>query len=79
MKWYTALAIYTVIWWLVLFMVLPWGNRPIAAEDVAKGHAAGSPDRPRILIKFVLTSVVSAVVFAVGYWVYVSDLISIRR
>ena len=43
MKWYTALAIYGVLWWLVLFMVLPWGNRAIASEDIAKGHAAGAP------------------------------------
>ena len=79
MKWYTALAIYTVVWWLVLFMVLPWGNRPIAAEDVAKGHAAGSPVSPRLLIKFGATTVIAAIVFALGYWMHVSGLISIRR
>ncbi|MSP79645.1 MAG: DUF1467 family protein [Rhodospirillales bacterium] len=79
MKWYTALAIYSIVWWLVLFMVLPWGNRAIGAEDVAKGHAAGSPAEPRLLVKFALTTVVSAVVFAVFYWAYESGLISIRR
>ena len=79
MKWYTALAIYGVLWWLVLFMVLPWGNRPIAPEDVAKGHAAGSPEHPRLLVKFALTTVLSAAVFAVCYWAYASGIISIRR
>ena len=79
MKWYTALAIYGVLWWLVLFMVLPWGNRPIATEDIAKGHAAGAPERPRMLVKFALTTVISAAVFAVFYWAYESGLISIRR
>lgn len=79
MKWYSALAIYGVIWWLVLFMVLPWGNRPIAAEDIARGHAAGAPERPRLLLKFALTTVISAAVFAVFYWAYESGLVSIRR
>ncbi len=78
MKWYTVFAIYAVVWWLVLFMVLPWGNRPIAAEDVAKGHAAGSPIRPRILVKFAITTVLSAVLFAIGYWIHAAGLISIR-
>ena len=78
MKWYSILAIYAIIWWLVLFMVLPWGNRPIAAEDIAKGHSAGAPRTPRILIKFAITTVISAVVMAVFYWAYDAGLISIR-
>ena len=79
MKWYSALVIYSIIWWLVLFMVLPWGNRPIKEEDIAKGHSAGAPERPRILVKFALTTIIAAAVFAVFYWAYATDLISIRR
>ena len=79
MKWYTALAIYGVIWWLVLFMVLPWGNRAIGPVDVAKGHAAGAPERPRLLLKFALTTIIAAAVFTVFYWAFESGLISIRR
>jgi predicted secreted protein len=78
MKWYTALSVYSVIWWLVLFMVLPWGNRGISAEDVAKGHAAGAPERPRILIKFAVTTLLSGVVFAVFYWVQASGYFAIK-
>lgn len=79
MKWYTALAIYTVVWWLVLFMVLPWGNRPIAAEDIAKGHAAGSPVRPRLLIKFGATTVIAAILFAIGYWMQSAGYLAMTR
>ena len=25
MGWVTGLAVYVIIWWLVIFMVLPWG------------------------------------------------------
>ena len=29
----TGLAIYFVLWWLVLFAVLPFGTRPVAEPD----------------------------------------------
>ena len=32
--------VYVIIWWLVLFMVLPWGNRP--PDVVEDGHAASA-------------------------------------
>ncbi len=34
MDWATALATYVIIWWLVMFMVLPWGVRRIEPEDL---------------------------------------------
>lgn len=74
----TLAAVYVIIWWLVLFMVLPWGNRAIAADDVAKGHAAGAPERPRILVKFAATTVLAGVVFAVFYWAQTSGYLALR-
>lgn len=32
---------YTVVWWVVLFMVLPFGAK--ASENPEKGHAASAP------------------------------------
>ncbi|MBM3566125.1 MAG: DUF1467 family protein, partial [Alphaproteobacteria bacterium] len=58
--------------------VLPWGNRAIAADDVAKGHAAGAPERPRILVKFAATTVLAGVVFAVFYWAQTSGYLALR-
>jgi predicted secreted protein len=78
MRWPTALLIYSIIWWLVLFMVLPWGNQAIDQADTAKGHMAGAPQRPRILIKFAVTTAIAGVFFAAFYWVYTSGLISFR-
>ena len=28
MNWFTAIMVYVIIWWTVLFVVLPWGNSP---------------------------------------------------
>jgi len=47
MEWTTGLAVYAIVWWVVLLAVLPWGNRQIDAADVAKGQAWGSPASSR--------------------------------
>ena len=75
----TGAAIFLVIWWLVLFMVLPWGVRTIGDDDVAKGHAPSAPRKPRILTKMAVTTVVAAIVFAIVYVVGETGLVSLRE
>ena len=80
MSWTSALAIYAVIWWLVIFLVLPWGRcDTIGSEDVDKGQDAGAPKRPRMLAKMAVTTVVSGVVFAAFYWISETGVISFRQ
>ena len=67
MNWVTGLAVYAVLWWLVIFMVLPWGNRPIDAEDVARGHAPSAPKKPHMLAKMAVTTVISGVIWGLVY------------
>lgn len=73
MNWVTALAIYFIIWWVVLFTVLPIGVRSqVENDDVTLGTERGAPAKPMIVRKMLLTSVVSLAVFAAFYWaVYV--------
>ena len=78
MTWVTGLAVYVVLWWLVIFMVLPWGNRPIDAEDVAKGHAPSAPKKPRLLIKMAATTVIAGVIWAVVYVITEAGWIGFR-
>ena len=62
MGWATGTAVYLVIWWLVIFMVLPWGAESVIDEDdVKKGHASSAPKNPRMLLKIAITTVISAV------------------
>ena len=61
----TSIAIYFIIWWTVLFAVLPWGVRSQEeAGEVAKGTDPGAPVVHRLGRKLVWTSVVAAIVFA---------------
>jgi predicted secreted protein len=67
MGWTTGLAVYFVVWWIVIFMVLPWGVETIDKEDVAKGHSPSAPKRPMMFRKLAATTVLATVVWAVIY------------
>jgi predicted secreted protein len=74
----TALAIYFVLWWVVLFAVLPWGIRSQAeAGDVTRGSDPGAPAIPGLARKLLWTTIVSAVVFAVFYVIYVNRFVTL--
>ena len=74
----TAIAIYFIIWWTVLFAVLPWGVRSQEESGaVAKGTDPGAPALPRLGRKLIRTSIVAALVFAIWYVVYAYRLIAI--
>ena len=73
-----GLAVYLVFWWLTLFMVLPWGVQRAEAHELEPGEDPGAPSKPRLLLKFGVTTVVSAIFFAIFYFVHQSGLISFR-
>lgn len=79
MNWFSALVTYIIIWWLVLFMVLPWGVRTIDTSDVERGHAPSAPREPKMLRKVAATTVIAGVLFAIVYAVIAADLISFRN
>ena len=73
----TALAIYFILWWLTLFAVLPWGVRSQhESGEVTPGTEPGAPALPHIAAKLLWTTIVSAIVFALLYVVYVYRLIT---
>jgi len=60
-----AIAIYLIIWWTVLFAVLPIGVRTQGEDGaVVPGTPESAPTAPRLLRVVVLTTVISALVFA---------------
>jgi len=72
----TAIAIYFLIWWVVLFMVLPWGVRSqVESGDVGAGTDPGAPVRHRIWRTLVWTTIVATLVFAVLWAIYAARLI----
>jgi predicted secreted protein len=72
-----GLAIYFVIWWIVLFAMLPIGVRTTEEEGQERpaGFAESAPHRPRLVPKMLATTVVAAIVFAGVYAVIVHHVI----
>ena len=63
-----AIAVYVVIWWTVLFAILPIGMRTQGEDGtIVPGTPESAPTRPRLVRIVLLTTLVSCVVFA-GLW-----------
>jgi predicted secreted protein len=77
MNWFEAIATFVVIWWVVLFAVLPFGVRPLEKGDI--GHAAGAPANPRLWFKAGITTVVTIVVWLGVFALVNSNLIQFRQ
>jgi len=67
---FTGFAVYFIIWWLVLFMVLPIGSRSAHEEGVTveQGHEPSAPLELRMWPKFIQTTVIAMFVYAFYYW-----------
>jgi predicted secreted protein len=76
----TGLAIYFVLWWLVLFLTLPFGIRSQHEDGVgAPGTDPGAPILARMGRKLLWTTLLSAVIFAIGMWAYYAGYLSVER
>jgi predicted secreted protein len=75
----TALAIFFLIWWVVLFAVLPWGIKSQhEGEDIAPGTDPGAPAKARIGWKLVWTTLAAAAIYAVGYLIYAQHWVTVN-
>jgi predicted secreted protein len=78
MNWFTGLVLYVLIWWTVLFAVLPFGTRPITEADEHTGWR-GAPENPRLGIKLVATTLVAGVIWAGAYVLITGPWLSFRH
>lgn len=63
MSWLTVAAIYFVVWWLCLFIILPIGVRTQDEDDdTILGTVGSAPTRHMMVRKALATTVLAAVV-----------------
>ncbi|MBL4597882.1 MAG: DUF1467 family protein [Rhizobiaceae bacterium] len=68
MEFLTAFAVYFIIWWMTLFLVLPHGNLSQAeANDITPGTEPGAPVNPRFGRKLIITTLLSLAFYGL-YW-----------
>ncbi len=73
----TGIAVFLVAWWIVLFAVLPWGNAP--EENPGEGHIASAPAKPRLRLKFLITTGLAAIIWLGIYLAVEMDIVDFYR
>jgi predicted secreted protein len=76
MNWLGTGLVFVIVWWLILFMVLPFGAAP--PDQVEPGMATSAPAKPRIGLKLAITTLLAALATALILWLMDSGLIRLR-
>jgi len=72
----TFIAIYGIVWWVCLFLVLPFGVRnQVDADQVVRGTEPGAPILPRWGRRVLYTTLLSIPVTALLMWALTSPLL----
>jgi predicted secreted protein len=76
LSWLEAGLVFVVSWWLLLFMVLPWGVR--REDNPVRGQDPGAPANPRLALKFAVTTVLALLVTVVADLIAGAGIVSFR-
>jgi predicted secreted protein len=78
MKWTSVLAIYLLIWWLVVFAVMPFGIRTHRemGEDLVPGQVHSAPGNFRPVRIALWTTAISTALMALFYLNFVHGWIT---
>ncbi|MGY2047074.1 DUF1467 family protein [Methylobacterium sp. JK268] len=63
LSWFGALALYFVVWWTLLFAVLPFRAKDDGSIPYVPGQDPGAPPLPQMRRKALWTTLISDVVF----------------
>ncbi len=75
----SAIVLFAVVWFMVMFIVLPIGRRTQGDEGkVVPGTQAGAPANFNLRRTVVIVTAISLVVWAIICAVIISEVISIR-
>ena len=70
MQWLSIVAVFFIVWWTVLFIVLPIGLRTQLDDgEVALGTVASAPSRFRGMKVVLLTTLISIAICGLWYGV----------
>ena len=76
-----SIIIYVMIWWIVFFSVLPIGiqsNNEIF-KDTIEGSDPGAPKNPKIAKKFLITTIITSILFIVIYYLVNIGFLNLRN
>ena len=76
-----SIIVYVLIWWVIFFSVLPFGvqsNKEVFKEKI-EGIDPGAPKNPKIAKKFLITTIITSIIFLVIYYLVEIDLLNLRE
>ncbi|MBL6786347.1 MAG: DUF1467 family protein [Candidatus Pelagibacter bacterium] len=76
-----SIIVYVLIWWIIFFSVLPVGihsNKEKFQEKI-EGVDPGAPNNPKIARKFLITTIITSIIFIVIYYLVKLDLLNLRE
>ena len=67
MGWTAGIIIFVISWWLIFFMVLPWGvQSQLESNSIEEGTEPGAPVKPRLLKKMGITTLATCIVLLIA-------------
>ena len=76
-----SIIVYVSIWGIVFFSVLPIGiqSNKEKFKEKLEGADPGAPNNPKIAKKFLITTIITSIIFIVIYYLVEFDLLNLRN
>ena len=76
-----SLVIFIIIWWIVFFSVLPIGikSQNVKFSDKLEGFDKGAPKNPNIGKKFLITTIITSILFVGIYYTVDNKIFNLRE
>ena len=79
MPWMLGLALYFIIWWTMLFTILPFGVRSQQeAKRIVPGSDPGAPVFHNLGRKLLINTIVAGVLWGIADWAYITYYLQSR-
>ena len=76
-----SIIVYVLIWWMIFFSVLPIGiqSKKEKFKEGIEGIDPGAPNNPKIGKKFLITTIITSIIFIVIYYLVKFNLLNLRE
>jgi predicted secreted protein len=76
-----SIIIYVMIWWIIFFSILPVGiisNKEVFRDSI-EGTDPGAPKNPKIGKKFLITTIITSILFIMIYYIVELGFFNLRN
>lgn len=71
----SGIVVFVIVWWTVLFTVLPWGVRQ---PDAPERGVVGAPANPHMKRKIIATTIISAIIWGIIEVMFIFRVVDFR-